>query len=156
MGQILCSRSEVVVNICAVPPDIPELPHAILAAFLPSPKGKHLKSHRICSTFGKNLWLFFDFSWFLYGGKNNHCNITWRRDNAGLQKLSPAHHIHPPCCDLCTTWHVFFPFKGGKLHNCDTVLGWIIWFSGLNAALLQLNLDIFPIWCSCTSFERSL
>lgn len=58
MGQILCSRSEVVVDVCVVSQDIPELPHAILAAFLPSPKGQHLKSQGICSTFGKNLWLF--------------------------------------------------------------------------------------------------
>lgn len=99
-----------------VPPDIPELPHAVLAVFLPFSNGQHLKSQRICSTFGKKpLVVLWPFNGFSTEEKNNHCNITRRRYNAGLQHLSPTHHIYHPCCALCIIWHAFSLLRVG---NC--------------------------------------
>lgn len=83
-------------------------------------KRQHLKSQRICSTFGKKplvvLWLFNGFS---MEGKNNHCNITRRRYDAGLQHLSLAHHIYSPSCALCIIWHAFSLLRVG---NCIVMI----------------------------------
>lgn len=114
-------------------------------------RGSIWRAKGSAQSLARNLWLFFDFFMVSLWRKNNHCNITWRRDNAGLQQLSPAHHIYPPCYALCIIWHTFSLLRVG---NCTTVIlslgnHLVYW---VKCSSVAVKFGVFLIWCCCTHF----